>query len=351
LGNPKLQTSNFKFQTLSFRSLTISTLVAVYVLILVGGVVRSTGSGMGCPDWPKCFGNWVPPTSVQQLPENYKEIYANHRAKKNEKFARYLTTLGMHETADQLLNDKSILVESDFNPSKTWIEYFNRIVGVIIGMLIFAVMVVSFRFRKTNPTLTIVAVLTFILVVFQGWIGSIVVSTNLTAWTITVHMFLALLLVAMLIYLVDKSDETDYTIDSPIGRRWLLACMVVLLVQILLGTNVREAIDYVASFAPRDEWIGRITESFAIHRSFSWIVLLLHAGLIHNLTKTTGLKTFPLALILLILGTILTGVGMAYFAVPAFLQPLHLLFATLSFGMQVLLFLKLNRKPKTSLAT
>jgi heme a synthase len=335
----------------SFRRLAISTLVAVYALILVGGVVRSTGSGMGCPDWPKCFGNWVPPTSVEQLPENYKEVYSQHRAKKNEKFARYLRVVGMGETANRLLNDKSVLVESEFNPVKTWIEYFNRIVGVIIGMLIFAVMIASLKYRKSNRKITIVAILTFILVVFQGWVGSIVVSTNLTAWTITLHMFLALLLVAMLIYLIDRSDDQIYLFRSPIGKWWLLACIAVLLVQILLGTNVREAIDFVAAFAPREVWITRIAEDFRIHRSFSWIVLILHAGLILNLTKTTGLKAFPLALILLILGTILSGVGMAYFAVPAFLQPLHLLFATLSFGMQIFLLMKLNRKEKTALAT
>lgn len=327
----------------SFRRLSLSTLVAVYVLILVGGIVRSTGSGMGCPDWPRCFGRWIPPTSVAELPGDYKEIYAAHREKKNQRFAKYLSTFGMKTTAASLLNDPSVLQERDFNPTKTWIEYINRLVGVVIGFLIFAVFVASLRFWKTERKLTIIAFAAFFLVGFQGWIGSFVVSTNLAPWTITVHMFLALLIVALLIYLVHQSSY-GREINSSLGFWWLIVSMAVLLVQILLGTQVREAIDRVADVVAREAWIANLGTEFIIHRSFSWIVLILHVGLILKLHKTEGSKVFALTLILLILGTILTGLGLAYFAVPPFLQPVHLLLATATFGMQFMFLLKLNRK-------
>lgn len=326
----------------SFRKLTLSTLIAVYLLILVGGIVRSTGSGMGCPDWPKCFGNWVPPASVSELPENYKEIYATYRHKKNQRFAKYLSAIGMEETAEKLLQDPAVLQEGDFNPTRTWIEYLNRVVGVIIGLLIFAVFISSMRFRKFDPRLTIIAFLTLLLVGFQGWIGSFVVSSNLTPWTVTVHMFLALLIVALLVYLFYEAGD-NLQMRSADGFWWLLASMAVLLVQVLLGTQVREAIDQVASSIPRDEWILNLGEPFTLHRSFSWVVLVVHGGLILRLRKTEGVKVFPLALILLILGTILTGLAMAFFAVPPFLQPVHLLLATVTFGVQFLYLLKLNR--------
>lgn len=328
----------------AFRKLTISTLVAVYILILVGGIVRSTGSGMGCPDWPKCFGSWVPPTSVSELPENYKEIYAEYRAKKNQKFARYLSAIGFEETAEKLLNDESVKVEADFNPTKTWIEYLNRVVGVIIGFLIFAVFVYSLRFWNTHRRLTVVSFLTLFLVGFQGWIGSFVVSSNLTPWTVTVHMFLAIVIVALIIYLVNETERKFFIQRTPVLALWLLACIAVLLVQILLGTQVREAIDGIAAIAEREEWVLAVGEAFIIHRSFSWIVLILHAGLFLNLRKSRVQNTFSLAVILLILGTILTGVGMGYFGVPAWLQPVHLVLATASFGVEFLLLLKVNSK-------
>lgn len=325
----------------AFHKLSFATLVAVYVLILVGGVVRSTGSGMGCPDWPRCFGSWVPPTDVSQLPPDYKDEYAAYRHQKNLRFAAYLRAIGMDETADQLLNNESVLIEADFNPTKTWIEYFNRITGVIIGFLIFLVFAYSLKFWNTDRKLTVISFLTLALVSFQGWIGSFVVSSNLTPWTITLHMFLALLIVAMLVYLVFRSETQRPEIYSRTAPLWLIACMISLLVQILLGTQVREAIDAVSGLVDRSDWIASIPGSFSIHRSFSWVVLLLHVGLVVNLRKRHGFGGLQLRLALLILATILTGAGMAWFGVPPFLQPVHLLVATVCFGVQFLFLLKM----------
>lgn len=328
--------------TKGYHKLCLSTLVAVFFLILVGGVVRTTGSGMGCPDWPKCFGSWIPPTSVDQLPADYKEQYASLRDKKNQKYVRYLSALGMNDTAEKILNDKSILIEADFNPQKTWIEYVNRLVGVTIGFLVIAVFIRSIPLYKINPFYFWLSLATLLMVIFQGWFGSIVVSTNLTHWTITIHMLLALVIVAMLSVLLHQSGASQ-TIQVPMQVKLLLGvCMFMLLTQIVLGTEVRGAIDRVAESAGREHWISLIGSDFVVHRSFSWAVVLVHAIFILRLKKTTGNNPLSLSLVLLILLTILTGAGMGYFSMPAFLQPIHLLVATVTFGIQFLLFLRLN---------
>ena len=295
---------------------------------------------MGCPDWPRCFGSFIPPSSIDQLPPDYKEKYAALREKKNVKFAKYLSAFGFKDTAQKILNDRSILTETEFNPVKTWIEYVNRLVGVAIGFFIIALAWQSRKFRATDPTIFWTSLGILFLVIFQGWFGSIVVSTNLTTWTITVHMFLALLMVVLLAYLQNRSGQTTPVHDK---RAFVLtwAALSLLFVQTFLGTEVRTGIDLISSQLPRNEWIGAVGRVFITHRTFSWVVLATQAILISKIRKTPGLNTLSLPLIILILGTFLTGVGMAYFSVPAVLQPLHLTLAAIAIGTEALLMFRL----------
>jgi cytochrome c oxidase assembly protein subunit 15 len=299
---------------------------------------------MGCPDWPRCFGQWIPPTSENNLPADYKETYSAHRDKKNQKFITYLRAFGMNKTADQLANDQSVLVETNFNATKTWIEYLNRLTGAVIGLFIIALVVRSWPLRKSHKSIFILSILTLIGVIFQGWFGSIVVSTNLTTWTITIHMLLALVIVALLIYLYQISKTEVLAMGYVKGLKWVLTgCIGLLLIQILLGTEVREAIDRIAMAGiERNSWIGMLGSDFIRHRTFSWIVLLAHVILMFQINKTKGGKALPRALFILILCTLLTGAGMAYFSIPALLQPLHLLIATITFGLQLMLLFRLT---------
>ncbi len=338
----------------SFRRVSLYTVVAVYFLILVGGVVRSTGAGMGCPDWPKCFESVVPPTSVDQLPINYQEIYLQKRIAKNERFVASLKKLGLSETADRISNDKSILIEEEFNALKTWIEYINRLIGVVIGLLIILTVWKSLALWKIDKVIPILSIASLVLVLFQGWIGSIVVSTNLLTWMITFHMILALLLVALLIYVYHRSERLMKggfnDMDVPGKVKWVLVLGIILMIiQVVLGTQVREQIDQI-SFSLgnmlREEWVDRVGLNFLIHRSFSLVILgtnLLYLIWVFKFTaRKSRVNLWSQVLILLVILEIVTGIGMAYFGIPAFLQPIHLLIGSLIIGVQFLLFLQIQ---------
>ncbi len=162
-------------------------------------------------------------------------------------------------------------------------------------------------------------------------------------------MFLALVIVALLVYLVHQVGNSHWQFQHVSGLNpWLLACIGVVLVQILLGTQVREALDQViAQKINRENWIESLGLSFIVHRSFSWVVLVVHTIVFIKLFRSGNNKRFTLNVLLLVLGTILSGTGMAYFGVPALLQPIHLVLAAITFGVEFLLVLQLNttRRP------
>ncbi len=334
-------------KTRLFRRFSAVTVIAVYLLIAVGGIVRSTGSGMGCPDWPKCFGSWVPPTSVDELPSDYKEDYVQQRVEKNKKFSKYLAAFGFDDLAYQVENDPNILEEEDFNAVKTWVEYINRLIGAVIGLLIFGTFVLSIRFWKKDRPITVLSFIAFVLVGVQGWIGSIVVSTNLLQWMITIHMLLAIVIVGLLIYVYFRSKR-DHLVEvqgtSPKLKYIVMACLIFTVIQVVLGTQVREGIDVVAAYAARSEWISNLGITFLIHRSYSLVLLALHGYLFYLLIANDGLKSLTKWLLIIVAIEILSGALMAYFGVPAFIQPIHLLLGTLIVGVQYYLLLLINYK-------
>ena len=355
-----------------FRSFGILTVVAVYLLILVGGVVRSTGSGMGCPDWPKCFGSWVPPTEASQLPANYKEIYTAQRVAKNQKLARTLQRMGFAQVAGSIFAHPTQYIETDFNPVKTWIEYVNRLLGALIGVFVFLTVLFALSYWRRDRPIFWLAMAAFLLTGVQGYLGSLVVSTNLLPVMVTIHMALALVIVAMLLYAVDRAQWGRSNINNsvdvstvqpsavPTEQRWPTATLqvglwIALLLtfwQIILGTQVREQVDIVsaaAGYVNRETWVSKLGSVFSIHRTMSAAVLLLNVYVGYELWQLRQVRLQRLgAATLAIIGLeILAGIVLASFALPAAVQPVHLTLATVLFGIQFLMLLAVGRARKS----
>lgn len=240
----------------------------------------------------------------------------------------------MAETASKIEADPAILIEEEFNVIKTRVEYANRVVGVIIGLMITLVFLRSFQFLKSNRSISIAAFLAWISVVFTGWFGSIVVSTNLTPWTISVHMGFAFLIAGLLVYTSAKTATADQIHNF--SATWLLwFCMFLLLIQVFLGVKVREVLDQIANAIPSDRslWISNLGAEFLVHRSFSWLLILANGYLAYQMIKNSIPKLLWGGLLALTLASILTGTVMAYASVPAFIQPVHLLLSALNFGL------------------
>ena len=309
---------------------------------------------MGCPDWPKCFGKWVPPTSVTELPEDYETTFAEKRLSKNVRLAGYLELLGYDQLADKLVNDPAIEEEQPFNATKTWIEYINRLIGVIIGLLIIGTVVASVKYLKTDARVFYLALASFILVVFQGWLGSIVVSTNLLPGMVTTHMLLALLIVVLLINAVYISfgSQTNKGLGIPSMTSWIIMlAMIISVIQVVLGTQVREALDVIAvsmEYKSRESWIAQAGSIFPIHRSYSILIVLINGFILYTFWKYRNHKLVlntSLVLASVIFLSVITGMIMAYLGIAKFAQPVHLLLGTLLLGVQYVLFL-ISRKNK-----
>lgn len=319
-----------------FLKVNAITIGSVLVLILVGSIVRTMGAGMGCPDWPKCFGEYVPPTSEDQLPDDYLDVFRLQRIKKNERLARTFARLGYQEIADRITDDPAVLKEQPFNTKKAWVEYINRLVGVLIGFFILLNLVFSIAYRKVDKWIPIGALLIFILTGFQGWVGSLVVSTNLLHGFITFHMLLALLILALLIW-QHVRGRGEQRIKHPIIFWITTVTVVCLIIQIILGTEVRGVIDdLIADETSRMKWASFLNVgTFYVHRSFSWVILISAISLFYVIRKADypSFRPHSAYVLVLVLVGMLLGIGMVRFGFGAWMQSLHLIIATGLFGL------------------
>ncbi|MEO5987197.1 MAG: heme o synthase [Candidatus Limnocylindria bacterium] len=139
-----------------FAKLAVAAAAATFVLIAVGGLVRATDSGLGCPDWPLCFGDWLPPADLH-----------------------------------------------------AWIEHSHRLTAAIfVGPLVGAVgLITVFSPRRRDRPLLAAAVVAGVLVIVQSLLGAAVVLQGLAAELVTAHLAMALTVFAATIFIAERASR------------------------------------------------------------------------------------------------------------------------------------------------
>ena len=301
----------------SFQRLALWTTATTYFLILVGGLVRASGAGLGCPDWPRCFGGWVPPSSAAELPPQFDP--------------------------------------SQFNQTLMWTEYANRLLGVAVGFLIFATAISAWRHHRRNPRILWTTIGAFLLVGFQGWLGGRVVAHELAAWIVTVHMIVALVIVQMLLYVTVAAGNDRRAMASAVAhadvagakapalRTFVVVLILITLVQIALGTQVRGGVDAALDAGvARSAALATVGTLDVLHRDAAFVTLMVSILLCFWLVMGAGnglLIRWSWAVLGLAVGQVALGVVMAYVSLLPGAQVLHLTVASLLLGAETVLLL------------
>ena len=295
------------FQRLSFfQRLAIWTTATTYFLILVGGLVRASGAGLGCPDWPRCFGGWVPPMSAADLPPQFDPVL--------------------------------------FNPTLMWTEYLNRLLGVTVGFLILATAVSAWRHHRRDPRILWTTIAALLLTGFQGWLGGRGVAHELAAWIVTVHLIVALVIVQMLLYVTVESTRGLRGAGASVRTAAAAAILVTLtLVQIAIGTQVRGGVDAALDAGvARGDALGTVGWLDYLHRDSAVAVLLGALLLTVWLVRNGEIRTrigWSYAVLALAAAQVALGAAMAYIALLPAAQVGHLTIASLLLGAETVLFL------------
>ena len=192
----------------NFKTTIITSFILVLLVIFAGSMVRMTGSGMGCPDWPKCFGYLIPPTTEKDVfwksNFNYKKGVMILR---NEKFySAKIDFLSSNEFMSSNWLEYTKHDYNEFSVMNTWFEFINRFIGAIAGLSTLIMFLFSFSFLKTKPGVTIMSFIVLLSMLFQAWLGKLVVDSNLSPYKITVHMLMAIVILSLIIFIYKKSD-------------------------------------------------------------------------------------------------------------------------------------------------
>lgn len=304
-----------------FQKLAVSALVSVLVLMFAGAIVRVTGAGMGCPDWPTCWGCLIPPTRIDQV--DFSKLPIERFQKKAERMGRDPKTI----TIDTL--------RQEFNPRHVWTEFLNRLSSMPVGFFALATFIAAFWQREKRPLVFWLAFTSLIVVLVNAWMGARVVYSGLIPGVLTTHLALAMSLLGTLIYCAWRGADQVWYVRMeavPLARlRWVVTILlVVIITEGVLGTQVREMTDELVKrhiSGGRATWAGELEGSwkYLVHRSFSWVVLgmTIWAWTITKQHRHGGAGWVERVVLGIVVSQMLLGVVMAQVHIYSWVQVLH----------------------------
>ena len=284
----------------------ILSILFTYALIFIGGFVRVTDSGLGCPDWPKCFNRWYPPLSQLDIPEDFAQYYDNYNCAKGE-------------------------ICQEFDIEKAWIEYINRLFGIITGIVITIMLFYLYKLKSDYEVAFYSGACAFILTGAEGLIGKFVVTSHLEGNIITIHLLIALIIVSLLIAsysLISFKEKSIYKADQIKIINWIFILMII---GIVLGTQVRENIENLIPIS----MIG----SFKYTHSFLGLGVLMLAGVLWNKVSTYNSGINTKNQIKWLLNMLVLQIGIGYFLIfgglPSYAKLIHMWLASTTLGLTV----------------
>lgn len=321
----------------TLRRVTRVALVMTSLVVLAGSVVRMTGSGMGCPDWPKCFGLIIPPTTASQVTWKQGDSYEAGRMliSNDTLWVAQDDVIARNFDEERAMGTWEPYTKHDyaaFNPVHTWVEFINRLIGALTGIPALILLALSF-FGGWKHGLWRTFGWSLLHLFFLGlvaWMGKKVVDGNLIPFSITLHMLGAVFILMALALVLHAVRQHKWFNVVGVEKKWgLIIAAALTLLQLIAGTQVREEVDALVHVGMgRPNLLASLPAWWKVHRSGSWLVLIAQLWWIFpQLKRNSPLRSTARWSVALISIQMMSGIAFVFLAMPAILQPLHLLLA------------------------
>ena len=301
-----------------FYKTSIITVIILYILVLVGGFVRVTESGDDCPDWPKCYGSWIPPFSIEDIPDEF------------------------HPSQDKVYG--------------SWIEYFNRLVGVVLGISMLFTFYKSIYLFKIDKIIFYGSLSSLLLIIIAGWFGG-QIAQNIDGinimhqHSVSIHLYIAILTIISIVYTTNRAflllypdceKKTNYSDESV----YIFFTILVLnLLLVFSGSFIRTFIDddlikELPYFLRMEHYVYKTGFIKFIHPILGFSMLTLLGVLwnhIMNLSNSSNaLKMFVKILLILICLQVIIGEGLRFNFIHETFRLYHLWLSTVILGIIII---------------